>query len=93
MHRPPLSVCWHLYNSTEEHIINTSNCPLANNSNGAECQALNDPSSFKHNINFASTGFYVLMASFENDANCTVKNYTLKVDDPGESRTTSSAQM
>ena len=81
--RPPLKVCWHLYDPTVNHDINTPNCPLLN-STGTECQTLNSTDLFNPTINFVSSGSYMLLTSFENDANCTVNNHTLLVGDAGK---------
>lgn len=80
--RPPFNVCWHLYEPTVRHNISARNCPLSNTT-GAECQRLNSTAVFDQTVNFASTGSYLLMVSFENNANCTVKNYTLSVTNTG----------
>ena len=78
-----MTVCWHLYHPTEKY--NTSNkCPLLNidgmNINGTQCEKVTNHSSFDYSVNFPDSGLYTLLASFENDANCLAKNYTLKVD-------------
>ena len=82
--RPPFNVCWHLYEPAVRHNVSAQNCPLLNT--GIECQTFNSTVVFDATLNFASTGSYMLMASFENNANCTVKNYTLLVNDPSKFR-------
>ena len=71
-------MCWSLYGATERH--NGSNgCPLSK-SNKTECQNVTNHSSFNHYLSFPDAGTYTLMTSFDNNADCTTKNYTLEVD-------------
>ena len=73
-----MTVCWGLYAESEKY--NYSNgCPLPG-SNITECQNITNHSSFDHYLSFPDAGKYTLMTSFDNNADCTTKNYTLNVD-------------
>ena len=83
LYRPPLTVCWHLYHPTEKYNV-SNNCPLLP-INGTICKKVASPSLFDNSIDFPDSGTYTLLTSFDNNADCSIKNYTLKVD-TGESK-------